>query len=188
MSVYGAKAIRGLNHKVARLSTVHGSVIRIEDQFARFPSMGVPSVTESSFVVSYPRGRVELRSSLPSAVASGLRRVKDPSEVSRFVASAYRVPASVVSAYRVPAYQLPASVASAYRVPEFVASAFVSTRSVASLVTGVSSSRVASASSPRVALAPALQLLRRAALAKKCSRIAGRLASFAGGQPRQSLQ
>ena len=173
MPVRGTRAIGALNQTVVRLSTVHGPVIGIEDQFARFPSMGVPSVTESSLVVSYPRSCVALRRAFPSEIASRLRRVKGPSDVSKFVASAYRMPASVASAYRVSAS---------------VASAFLRTRSVESLVTGVSNVRVASASSPRVALAPALQSLRRAALAKKCSRIAGRLASLAGGQPRQPLQ
>ena len=43
-------------------------------------------------------------------------------------------------------------------------------------------------SSPRVALAPALQSLRWVARARKCQRIAGRLAQFAVGQPRQQLQ
>lgn len=39
---------------------------------------------------------------------------------------------------------------------------------------------------PKVALAPAFEALRRAAEAKKCARIAGRLATLAVGQPRQS--
>lgn len=39
---------------------------------------------------------------------------------------------------------------------------------------------------PRVALAPAFEALRRAAEAKKCARVAGRLAALAEGQPRQS--
>ena len=43
-------------------------------------------------------------------------------------------------------------------------------------------------SSPRVVLAPAVQVWRRAAAAKTCVRIAQRLARLAAGQPRQQLQ
>jgi hypothetical protein len=91
----------------------------------------------------------------------------------------------------------PRSVASRLRCVKerFVASASVAERSVVFPVgcvppCCVPPGRVASASqsSPRVALAPALQSLRRAALANKCARIAGRLARLAAGRPRQQLQ
>ena len=78
-----------------------------------------------------------------------------------------------------------------------VASASVAKRSVESLASAFPAYRVplcpvasasASHSSPRVALAAALQSLRRAAQAKKCQRIAGRLAQRAAARPRQQLQ
>ena len=55
---------------------------------------------------------------------------------------------------------------------------------------GVAWRSVASAlqSSPRVVLAPAVQVWRRAAAAKACVRIAQRLARLAAGRPRQQLQ
>jgi len=53
---------------------------------------------------------------------------------------------------------------------------------------GVGSVALALQSSPRVVLTPALQVSRRAALARKCTRILGRLAHLATGQPRQRLQ
>ena len=90
------------------------------------------------------------------------------------------------------ASESPRCVASKLRCVQerFVASASVSKRSVVYPVASAPPRRVASASqsSPRVALAPALQSLRRSALAKKCARIAGRLALLAAGPPRQTLQ
>ena len=69
-----------------------------------------------------------------------------------------------------------------------VASASVSLRPVASACVGTPRS-VASAlqSSPRVVLAPAVQVWRRAAAAKKRVRIAWRLANLAGRRPKQQL-
>ena len=81
----------------------------------------------------------------------------------------------------------------------------VSERSVASRIPSTSKRPVASASlvacvssfcvsaspasaPPRFALAPALQSLRRAALANKCQRIVGRLAKRAAPRARQQLQ
>ena len=138
MSVNGPRAIVLPCQSVASLSTVHDSVIGLSPAFPRFHFMGVPSVTESSRVVSYQRRCVESPAIFPRSVAS----------------------------------------------------ASVSKRAVAYRVACVPLRGVASASrlSPRVALAPALQSLRRAALAKKCARIVGRLACLAAGQPRQQLQ
>ena len=86
----------------------------------------------------------------------------------------------------------PRSVASRLRCVKerSVASASVGKRPVVSLAACVSPRGFVSASrsSPRVALSPALQSLRRAALANKCARIAGRLARLAAGRPRQQLQ
>ena len=116
-----------------------------------------------------------------------------------------RVP-SVTELSRVGSYQrrcvdpVPASprcVASLLRsvLARSVASASVAKRSVESLASSFPAYRVplcpvasASHSSPRVALAAALQSLRRAAQAKKCQRIAGRLAQRAAARPRQQLQ
>jgi hypothetical protein len=113
---------------------------------------------------------------------------------------------SVTELSRVGSYQrgcvefvsaFPRSVASRLRCVKdrSVASASVVERPVVSLAACVASycvppGRVVSASqsSPRVALGPALQSLRRAALANKCQRIAGRLARFAADRPRQQLQ
>ena len=55
---------------------------------------------------------------------------------------------------------------------------------------GVAWRSVASAlqSSPKVVLAPAVQVWRRAAAAKTCVRIGRRLARLAAGRPRQQLQ
>jgi len=61
----------------------------------------------------------------------------------------------------------------------------------ASLVACVSSSCVSASPAsapPRFALAPALQSLRRAAMANKCQRIVGRLAKRAAPRARQQLQ
>jgi hypothetical protein len=158
MSVRGSQAIVFPRQLVASLSTVHDSVIGPSPASPRFPTMGVPGVTESSRVGSYQRPCVVSASESPRSVASKLRCVQE-----RFVASA--------------------------SVSKRVASASVSKRSVVYPVASVPC-RVASASqsSPRVALAPALQSLRRSALANRCARIAGRLALLAAGRPRQTLQ
>ena len=159
MSVRGSQAIVFPRQLVASLSTVHDSVIGPSHASARFLTMSVPGVTESSRVGSFRRPCVESASESPRCVASRLRCVQE-----RFVASA--------------------------SVSKRVAFASVSKRSVVYPVASVPLCRVASASqsSPRVALAPALQSLRRSALAKKCARIAGRLALLAAGRPRQTLQ
>lgn len=94
-------------------------------------------------------------------------------------------------------FAFPRSVASLLRgvCERSVASASVAGVRAKSLETCVSEYRVplrpvASAlqTSPKVALAPALQALRRAALAKKCQRIAGRLAQLEEVRPRRQLQ
>ena len=108
---------------------------------------------------------------------------------------------SCVGAYRPrcveSASAFPRSVASRLRCVKerCVASASPVERSVACLLARVPECRVppscvASAlqASPKVALAPALQSLRRAAQANKCERIAGRFARLAAGRPRQQLQ
>jgi hypothetical protein len=71
-----------------------------------------------------------------------------------------------------------------------VVSASVVERPVASAFRSVPPRSVASAlqSSPRVVLAPAVQVWRRAAAAKTCVRIAQRLARLAAGRPRQQVQ
>jgi hypothetical protein len=160
MSVRSSQAIVFPRQSVASLSTAHGSVIGLSPAFARFPTMSVPSVTESSRVGSYQRRCVGSVSASPRSVASRLRCVKER------------------------------SVASASVSKRPIASLRVASLPVASLVACVPPCRVASASqsSPRVALSPALQSLRRAALAKKCARIVGRLAHLAGDRPRQQLQ
>lgn len=159
MSVRGLQAIVFPRQLVASLSTVHDSVIGPSPAFPRFSTLGVPSVTESSRVGSYQRPCIESASESPRCVASRLRCVQE-----RFVASA--------------------------SVSKRVASASVGKRSVVYPVASVPPFGVASASQspPRVALAPALQSLRRSALANKCARIAGRLALLAAGRPRQTLQ
>lgn len=90
----------------------------------------------------------------------------------------------------------PRPVASALRClnARAVASASVSKRPVASAFVGTPLRCVASAlqssprvASPRVVLAPAVQVWRRAAAAKMSMRIARRLASLAAGRPRQQL-
>ena len=146
----------------------------------------------SSQAIVFPR---QLVASLSTVHAS----VIDPSPAfPRF--HAVGVPrvteSSRVGSYQRPciesASESPRCVASKLRCVQepFVASASVSKRSVVYPVASAPPRRVASASqsSPRVALAPALQSLRRSALAKKCARIAGRLALLAAGRPRQTLQ
>ena len=159
MSVRSSQPSVFSRSSVAGLSTVHESVIGMKTTVKRFPTMRVPSVTELSCVGSYQRRCVEALSASPRCVASRLRCVQE-----RFVASA--------------------------SVSKRVASASVSKRTVVFLEACVPPSVVASASqsSPRVALNPALQSLRRAASAKKCSRIAGRLARLVASRPRQTLQ
>ena len=153
MSVRSSQPSVFSRSSAAGLSTVHESVIDMKTTVKRFPTMGVPSVTELSRVGLYQRRCVEFAS--PRSVASVLRSVKQ-----RSVASASVAKRSVESlASCVPAYR-------------------VSLCSVASALQ----------ESPRVALAPALQSLRRAALAKKCQRIAGRFARLAADRPRQQLQ
>lgn len=158
MSFRGSQAVMFPRRPAANLSTVHDSVIGSNATVRRFPTMKVPCVTELSCVGAYRSRCVESAFASPRSVASRLRCVNARS----------------------------------------VASASVGKRSVASLVACVSSScvspgrvgGVASAfqSSPRVALAPVLQSLRHAALAKKCQRIAGRLARLTAVRPRQQLQ
>lgn len=65
----------------------------------------------------------------------------------------------------------------------------VPSSAVASAYDQVSVSSVASAFklSPKLALAPVLLSLRRAAQANRCARIAGRLSRLARGKPRQQL-
>jgi hypothetical protein len=159
MSVRQSQLVVFPSQSLASLSTVHDSVIGLSSAFPRFPTMGVPSVTESSCVGAYQPRLAESPFESPRCVASRLRCVQE-----RFVASA--------------------------SVSKRVASASVSKRTVVFLEACVPPSVVASASqsSPRVALNPALQSLRRAASAKKCSRIAGRLARLVASRPRQTLQ
>jgi hypothetical protein len=139
----------------------------------RFPTMSVPSVTEASSPRSYLRRGVAFDGEPHRVVASALRSLSK-----RSVASAS--PASTV--------ERAVALASVGKRP--VVSALVGKRPVAFAFDRVPQRSVASAfqSSPKVALAPALQSLRQAALAKKCTRIARRLAHRAGGGGRQLLQ
>ena len=85
---------------VAGLSTVHESVIGMKTTVKRFPTMGVPSVTELSRVGLYQRRCVEFAS--PRSVASVLRSVKQRSVASASVAKrSVESLASCVPAYRV---------------------------------------------------------------------------------------
>ena len=164
----------------SKLSTTHDSVIAMKSSVERFPTMSVPSVTEASSPRSYLRRGVAFGGEPHRVVASALRSLSK-----RSVASASPVERPVASASvgkRLVAF------ASVGKRP--VASASVGKRPVAFAFDRVPQRSVASAfqSSPKVALAPALQSLRQAALAKKCARIARRLARLAAGGGRQLLQ
>lgn len=154
----------------SKLSTIHDSVIAMKSSVERFPTMSVPSVTEASSLRSYLRRGVAFGGEPHRVVASALRSLSK-----RSVVSASPVERAV-------------AFASVGKRP--VASASVGKRLVAFAFDRVPQRSVASAfqASPKVALAPALQSLRQAALAKKCTRIARRLARRAGGGGRQLLQ
>ena len=94
MSVRSSQAIVFPRQLVASLSTAHDSVIGPSHASARFPTMRVPIVTESSRVGSYQRRCVESAAAFPRSVALRLRCVKERSVASASVskrAVAYRV-------------------------------------------------------------------------------------------------
>lgn len=146
---------------LAELSTVSGGDGVLRTPVTRSPTAGVPGVTEVRSAVSYLRPALQL--------CTGLRGVPVLRPVA-FVLRGLRercVALRGVSALR-----------------------SVSERSVASASSGVAYRGVVCAlhSPPRVELAPAVQVWRRAAAANKSRRIARRLARLAAGGTRQVLQ
>lgn len=162
----------------SELCTIHDSVIASFSHLTRSSVMRVPIGTAVSNLSGYLRRSVAYGGEPVSGVAFWLRSMRE-----RSVASASPSVRCVVSASvskRVVALRK-GSVASAYdRVPS---------SPVAFAYEIVSSSAVASASkvSPKLALAPVLLSLRRAAQANRCVRIAGRLGRLAGVKPRPQL-
>jgi len=155
VSVHGRDPVLLTGRELTQLSTVQTAYRDLRSSFRRFPTAKAPSVAELSCVEPYWSRRVESPMSHPSSVAS-------------------HHPSSVASQLR------------RWRT-RVEASASVCSRSVAYQRAGVPAYRliepsVASACqlSPRVALAPTMQALRRSALAQRCTRIAGRLARLAG--------
>ena len=160
VSVRGRDQVLHTGQELTQLSTVPAGDREPTSSFRRFPTAKTPRVAELSCVESNWSRRVESSMSHLSSVAS----------------------------------HLPSSVASQLRRlrPRVEASASVCSRSVAYQTAGVPAYRLISPSvasawqlSPRVALAPTMQALRRSALAQRCSRIARRLARLAGSGRRR---
>jgi hypothetical protein len=162
----------------SELFAIHDSVIASFSHLTRSSSMPVPVGTAVSSLSAYLRRSVAYGGEPVSGVASWLRSVSERPVASMFLSVRCVVSASVSK--RVVASRK-GLVASEYdRVPSCA---------VASAYEVVSPSAVASASkvSPKLALAPVLLSLRRAAQANRCARIAWRLSRLAGGKPRPEL-
>jgi len=145
---------------LTQLSTVLAGHRDPKSSFRRFPTAKTPSVAELSCVEPSWSRCVESSMSHPSSVAS-LHPSSVASQLRRLRTRA-EASASVCSrrvAYQtagVPAYRLiDPSVASAWQL------------------------------SPRIALAPTMQALRRSVLAQRCTRIARRIARLAGSGRRR---
>jgi len=160
VSVHGRDQVLLRGQELTQLSTVPAGHRELASSFRRFPTAKAPRVAELSCVESYWSRCVESPMSHPSSVAS----------------------------------YYPSSIASQLRRlrPRVEASASVRSRSVAYQTAGVPAYRLISPSvasawqlSPRVALGPTMQALRRSALAQRCSRIARRLARLAGSGRRR---
>ena len=160
MSVQWCGPVLLAGRELTQLSTVATGYRDLKSWFRRFPTAKTPSVAELSCAESYR---------------------------SRCVGSPMNHPSSVTSNH-------PSSVASQLHRPRtrVEVSASVCSRSVAYQTAGVPAYRLIQPSvasawqlSPRVALAPAMQALRRSALAQRCTRIAGRLVRLAGSGRRR---
>jgi hypothetical protein len=158
-SVQGRDPVLLTGREFTQLSTVLAGPHDLKSSFRRFPTAKTPSVAELSCTESYRSRRIESPMSHLCSVAS---RPSSVASQLRRLRTRVEASASVCSrrvAYQtagVPAYRLiEPSVASAWQL------------------------------SPKVALAPTMQALRRSALAQKCTRIAGRLARLAGSGRRQ---
>jgi hypothetical protein len=145
---------------LTQLSTVLAGYRDLKPSFRRFPTAKTPSVAELSCSEPYWSRCVEPSMSHPSSVASHpLSSVASQLRRLRTRAEASALVCSRRVAYQaagVPAYRLvEPSIASAWQL------------------------------SPRVALAPTMQALRRSALAQRCTRIARRIARLAGSGRRR---